>query len=83
MNGMSKKVKFELNLAGLNELRRSSGMQAVLSSMASARATRAGNGFDYEVKTGKKRAYANIRATTNEARKKNQENNVLAKVISS
>lgn len=80
---MSKKFRFELNLAGLNELRKSPEMQAVLSSMASTRAARAGEGFTYEVKAGKKRAYANIRTTTDEARRKNQDTNILTTVISS
>lgn len=77
------KVKVELNLAGLNELRKRPEMQAILSSMASARASRAGDGFNYEVKLGQKRAYANIRANTDEARRKNQDTNILMRLISS
>jgi len=51
--------------------------------MASERAARAGEGFGFEVRSGKERAYANIRAETKDAERKNQDNNILVKVISS
>jgi len=77
------KLFIHLDRGGLNQLRNSPEMQSILTSMASERAARAGEGFGFEVRSGKERAYANIRAETKDAERKNQDNNILVKVISS
>lgn len=77
---MSEKVRFKLNLAGLNELMKSGEMQAVLNSAAGQIAGAAGDG--YEVENAHPISFvaiASVRAATYEARRENSENNTLLK----
>lgn len=74
-------VKFELNKDGVAELMKSAEMKDVLTGYASDKANSAGAGYSYEVKEGKKRAYANIFPADAESAKDNYENNTLLKVI--
>lgn len=78
---MSNILKFELNRNGVRELLQSSEIQAIIKQHASAKASQAGSGYAYDVKVGKSRAYANIYAETEEAKKDNFANNTLEKVI--
>ena len=81
---MSSKVKFELNLKGLNELMKSSEMQAVLNKAADKVAAAAG--ADYEVETAhpiRFIAIASVRPATREAWRDNLENNTLLKAAGS
>lgn len=74
------KVKFKLDLSGLNQLMKSSEMQAVLNSAANQIAAAAGDG--YEVETAHAISFigiAAVHATTIEAKKDNSENNTLLK----
>lgn len=78
------KVKFKLDLAGLNQLMKSGEMQAVLNSAANQIAAAAGDGFEVE------RAHpisfvgiAAVHAETTEARRDNSENNTLLKAAGS
>lgn len=73
--------KFELNRAGVSELLKSAEMQSILSGYAEAVAGRAGDGVEVEVKAGKRRAYANIRAVSFAARLRNNKNNTLLKAL--
>lgn len=79
---MSEKIKFRLNLAGLNELMKSGAMQGVLNSAASQISGAAGDG--YEVESAHPISYvaiASVRAATYEARKDCRENNTLLKAL--
>ncbi len=78
---MSKRVKFELNLAGLNQLMKSAEMQDVLLNAGQAVADAAGEGFEAEVHQADYVAISNVYPTTNEARKENLENNTLLKAV--
>ncbi len=80
---MSSKFRFDLNSDGVKELLQSSGMQQIIRDAADKVQTKAGDGFESSVKVGKKRAYANIAATTYKARRKNLENNTLLKALGS
>lgn len=74
------KVKFKLDLGGLNQLMKSSEMQTVLNSAANQIAAAAGDG--YEVETAHSISFigiAAVHATTIEAKKDNSENNTLLK----
>lgn len=76
------KVKFKLNLAGLNDLMKSGEMQAVLNSAASQIASAAGDG--YEVESAHPIIFvgiAAVHAKTPEARRDNSENNTLLKAL--
>lgn len=72
-------VKFEPNIAGFNELRRSGEMQAIIRGYAEAAAARAGNG--YKVKMYPSRAIAVVEAATEEAAQDNYDNNTLLKAV--
>lgn len=77
---MAEKIRFKLNLAGLNALMKSGEMQAVLNSAAGQIAGSAGDG--YEVETAHPISFvaiASVRAETYEARKDNSSNNTLLK----
>lgn len=74
------RVKFVLNLPGLNELMKSGGMQAMLNSAARSIAGSAGDG--YEVETAHPISFvaiASVRAASAAARRENSENNSLLK----
>lgn len=77
---MAEKIKFELSLAGLNELMKSGEMQAVLNSAAEQIADAAGDG--YEVESAHPIRFvgiAAVHAATREARQDNSDNNTLLK----
>lgn len=76
-------VKFELNLAGLNELMKSSEMQSVLESAAAQAVGNAGGGYDSRVHVASFVAIANIYPTTRQAAKDNYENNTLLRAVGS
>lgn len=79
---MSKKVEIVLNNDGIQQLLKSSEMQAILSGYGKQKAGQAGNGYDSEVHVHSKRAVANIFPADAEAAKDNYTNNTLLKVIS-
>lgn len=79
---MSKKVRVELNSAGVRGLLKSGEMMAVLESEANARAQQAGAGYGVNTYVGRNRCNAEIRAETAEARRDNLKNNTLLKVMS-
>ena len=81
---MSKNVKFELNLAGLNALMKSEEMQGVLNQAADKIAAAAGDG--YEVEAAHPIRYigiASVRPASREAYRDNLENNTLLKAAGS
>lgn len=79
---MSKKVKLELNSAGVREVLRSDGMRSMLEAEARQRASGLGSGYGVNTFTGRNRVNAEIAAETPEARKDNLKNNTLLRAIS-
>lgn len=77
------KVKFELNLPGLNELMKSEPMKEVLLDAAKQVASNAGEGYKAGVHTGYWIGIANVYPETKEASRNNLENNVLLKALGS
>lgn len=76
------KIKFKLDLKGLNELMKSGEMQGVLNSAAAQIAGAAGAG--YETETAHPISFvaiASVRAATPEARRENNQNNTLLKAM--
>lgn len=78
---MNKNFKFVLNKQGVRELMQSSTMQSILVEKASAAASSAGSGYAFNFKVGRNRGIASVYPDTYEARKDNNENNTLLKVI--
>lgn len=79
---MAEKVKFELDLAGLNQLMKSGEMASVLNDAAERIAAAAGPG--YEVEDAHAISFvgiAAVHAETIEAKRDNSENNTLLKAV--
>lgn len=77
---MSERIRFKLNLAGLNEIMKSGEMQNVLNSAAEQIAGAAGDG--YEAETAHPISFvaiASVRAASFKARRDNNKNNTLLK----
>lgn len=81
-------IRFEPNSAGIQELLKSSGIQAAVGEAAAAKAMRAdrmskveGAKYGSAVHVGQKRSYANIFPTNKESAHDNYVNNTLEKVI--
>lgn len=79
---MVKKVRFELNLPGLNELMKSSETQSALQSAGNAVAKAAGRDYGVNVHTANWVAIANVYPNSKDAAKENAENNTLLKGLS-
>ena len=75
------KVKFELNLAGLNEVMSSPGMQAQLQAAGEAVAGAANGNYGVRVHTAEYVAIANVYPDDQESAKKNYEDNELLKAV--
>ena len=74
------KIKFKLNLAGLNELMRGSEMQGVLNEAANQISGIAGDGYEIEAAHPIRFvAIASVRAESIEAKRDNHKNNTLLK----
>ena len=80
---MANKVKFELNLPGLNELMKSSEMQSALLDAGKAVARSAGSDYEAEVHTASYIAISNVYPNSREAAKQNFEDNTLLKAVGS
>ncbi|HEP1504164.1 TPA: hypothetical protein ACQOF1_001593 [Streptococcus pyogenes] len=76
------KFKFKLNKAGVAELMKSSEMQQVLTTKATAIRERCGlSGYAQDIHVGKNRANAMVSAKTIKAKKDNSKNNTLLKAV--
>lgn len=78
---MSKNVKVELNLPGLNELMKSAEMQSALRDAGNAVASAAGNEYACDVNTINWIAIANVYPDSAEAAHDNFKNNSLLKAV--
>ena len=77
------KVKFELNLKGLNELMKSGEMQGCLQSAGAAVANSAGGDYGVRVHQASFVAICNVYPDSKRAAKDNYENNTLLKAVGS
>jgi len=75
------KVKFELNLAGLNELMKSPEMQSIIDAKGAEVAKRAGEGYKHRTHVANYVAITNVFPDTKEAAKDNYTNNTLLKAL--
>lgn len=76
-------VKFDLDLAGLNELMKSEEMQSILEDASSQVASAAGDGFGHRVGIGSYTAIGNVFAEDKETAKKAYKDNRLLKALGS
>lgn len=76
-------VKVVINDEAIQAILKGEEMQALISDLASQKVTEAGEGYDFSVKVGQKRCYANIYPATKEAWKDNMDNNTLEKIMRS
>lgn len=75
------KNTFKLNYKGVGELMKSEPMQKVLNEYATSIKDRCGNGYEQDIRVGKNRANAMVKATTHQARRDNLKNNTLLKAV--
>jgi hypothetical protein len=76
-------VRFELNLKGLNELMKSSEIQAVLDKAGEQVANAAGSDYAASGKTGKYIGFSNIYPDSKRAAHENYTQNTLLKALQS
>ena len=77
------KVRFELNMPGLNALMMSSEMQGILESAGDSVAAVAGGDYGVRVHVASFVAIANVYPDSAEAAKRNYEENTLVKALGS
>lgn len=78
---MSRRVDFELNLPGLNELMKSAEMQSILREAGESVARASGEGFECKVKIASFVALAKIYPTNIHAARSNAKHNTLLKSL--
>lgn len=78
---MASKVKFKVNLKGLNELMKSEEVQGALEEAGKAVAEAAGEDYETNIKTGRYIAFCNVETATEKAKKENLESNTLLKAV--
>lgn len=75
------KVRIELNSAGVAELLKSGAMLAAVDGAARRMAAAAGPGYEASSKVGSRRALAQVRAATTEARRREATDRRLTRSI--
>jgi len=78
---MSRKVKFELNRAGVRELMKSDAMKGICEDYANRAKQRLGDGYEVDSYVGTNRANAMVYATWYQTKKENSDNNVILKAL--
>lgn len=78
---MADKLTVKLNSAGIRELLKSAEIQSVCKEQASNIANRCGAGYESDVRAGKNRAVAEVKAVTYAAKRDNLKNNTLLKAV--
>lgn len=78
---MNKKLKFQLNRAGVRELMRSEEMQKILEGFASDIRARCGEDFEQDLRVGKNRANAMVYTNTIRGKRRNLRDNTLLKAL--
>ena len=74
-------VKIKLNPEGIRELLNSPEITAAVREAAEGVSGRAGSGYEVDVRAGKKRAVAEVRPVTKEAKNDTFESNALLKAL--
>lgn len=80
-SALSKKVKIELNSAGVRELLHSPEITAQLSSIGAAVQGRCGSGYEAEMVNTPTRSVCRVSAVTSAARRDNSDNNTLLSAL--
>lgn len=75
------KVKFELNLKGLNELMKSQGMQSQLQAINASVLAKAGAGYESKVSIASYEAIGKVYPTDGKSAADNLQNNTLEKAL--
>lgn len=78
---MPKKIKFELNRAGVRELLRSEQMKNICKEYADKAKARLGEGYEVTTYTGKNRVNASVKAVSSEAIAENLKDNTILKAV--
>lgn len=78
---MSKKIKVDLILSGINAMMKSAEIEAALAAAGNAVASAAGSGYDSSTHQASFVAIANVWADDKKARKDNRDNNTLLKAV--
>ena len=78
---MAKKLRIELNSAGVRELLKSPEIMQACRTQAQRIAGRAGDGYEISEYTGKKRVNVSVHAASEKAYKDNLKNNTLLKAV--
>ena len=76
------KVKFELNLPGLNELMKSAEMQECLDAAGERVLMATGEGYKTSARTGRFIGFCNVYPGDSKSAKDNAQNNTLIKALS-
>ncbi len=77
------KFDFVLNSAGVRQLLKSAEVKGAVGNIAREVSSSAGDGFRAEVRSGEKRAYANVKPVTEHAQREVYNHNVLVKALGS
>ena len=77
------KFDFVLNEAGVRQLLKSNEVKSTIGDIARQISSSAGEGFNVEIHTGEKRAYANVIPVTEQAQREVYNHNVLVKALGS
>lgn len=78
---MAKKVKFQLNRAGVRELMKSPEMMEICRNYAESAVNRLGDGYETSTYVGKSRVNAEVKAVTYQAAADNLRNNSILKAV--
>lgn len=78
---MNNKIEIEFNDSALQEIIKSEEMQEMLREAADTIRDRAGGSFQADMHMGSTRAWASVKATTYEDRKRNSDENTLLKAM--
>lgn len=78
---MAKKVKFQLNRAGVRELMKSPEMMEICRNYAESAVNRLGDGYETSTYVGKNRVNAEVKAVTYQAAADNLRNNSILKAV--
>lgn len=75
------KVQVELNRVGIREILKSEGVRTMLEERGRAVAERCGEGYEYDVYSGRNRLNVQVTATTWKAKNSNKKHNTLLKAL--
>ena len=80
---MGKKIKIELNRAGVKELLKSSEMQGALSRIANRALASLGDGYEVDSYVASTRAVSEVATASYKAMRENMDNNTILNAVGS